>query len=152
MMKKLLLGVISTLAVMAIPLGSASALTNVSDVTGHVSINGQDVSGASVDATCKTASATGTTGSNGDYNVVLSPSDVCGPNDVVTVVATKGSASGQSSAKLSNYYADDNVSLNVALVNVSLPEMGILTAAGAGIIGAGAFMVIRRRNLSGHQL
>lgn len=155
-MKKLLLGVVGTLAMMAIPLASANAetITTVSDVSGHVSQNGKDVDGASVDASCtvsgQTATGTDTTGPNGDYNIVLSPSGLCTANDTVVVTATKGGSSGQNSGTLDSYNTGDpNLKLNIALVNVSLPELGLATAAGAAIIGGGAFMVIRRRNLSG---
>jgi hypothetical protein len=139
-MKRIVTTIVSALALAIIPLSGAFALTGVS---GNVSNNGKDVSGASITATCKTASGTSSTQSNGDYFVVLTPDGVCKAGDTVTVNASQGAATGQSTGTFSNYGAD----VNIALVNVSVPEFALITGVGAVLLGGGAFMIIRRRNL-----
>ncbi len=125
-------------------MASASALDAVA---GHVSQGGADVSGATVTATCKTASGGPvTTKPNGDYSLTLSPSGVCTPTDKVTVSASKGAASGQTSQPYGTGTLAEGV--NIALVNVSIPEFGVIAGVSAAVLGGGAFMVIRRKHLN----
>jgi len=145
-MKKLLLSIVGTLALVLIPMASASALDAVA---GYVSQGSAAVGGATVTATCNTATGGATTGTNGDYKLTLSPSGVCTPTDTVTVSASKGTASGQTSQPYGTGTLAEGV--NIALVNVSIPEFGVIAGVSAAILGGGAFMVIRRRQLGDHK-
>jgi hypothetical protein len=142
-MKKILLSIVASLGLFLLIPASTFALSAVS---GHITDNNKDVSGASVNATCETATGSATSQPNGDYFITLTPNGVCTSNDNVVVTATKGPVSGQNSGPI-NSVGDD---LNIALINVavSLPELGIITGTGAAVLGGGAFFLIRRRSLS----
>jgi hypothetical protein len=142
-MKKVLLSIVGTLALVLVPMASASALEAVS---GHVSQAKTDVSGASVSATCKSATGSGTTGANGDYAFTLSPSGVCTSTDLITVTAQKGAASGQTTQPYGNLNLGEGI--NIALVNVSIPEFGAIAGVSAAVLGGAAFMIVRRKHLN----
>ncbi|HEV2413135.1 MAG TPA: hypothetical protein VGS28_05040 [Candidatus Saccharimonadales bacterium] len=148
-MKKLLLMLTSAMAMVLIPAAAATAASTIA--SGQVTDNGKPVGGASVTATCYNkkggpiASGSGITSSSkvglGDYFIGLNPNK-CKPGDKVVVSASKSSASGQNSAP-------DRKSgvkgLDVALVNVSIPEFGLAAGIVAASVVSGSFLIIRRK-------
>jgi hypothetical protein len=144
-MKKLLLTILAAVGIaVMIPAASFAASTQT-DVTGTVTNNGQVVSGASVTVVCNNHSKTTTSDSTGAYLVTFSGKN-CPDKSQATVVAHKAGKGGVSNGTVNPYGSLD---LNVAIINVALPEFGIVTGIGAAVVGAGAFLVIRRRQLGG---
>jgi hypothetical protein len=141
-MRKLLLSVfVSLAAIIAFPL-SASAAAAQTDVSGTVTNNGVGVSGAKVTVVCDNNARHDTTDASGGY-LVTYPAKDCPAGSHVDVVATKKKSGGYDSGTANPI----DTKLNVALVNVSLPEMGLITGA-AAVLGAGVtFLVVRRRQI-----
>lgn len=142
-MKKLLASIFISLgfAVMVPAVTFAAPVTTPqTNVTGTVTANSTPINGANVTVTCGTHSGSDTTGSDGVYLVTFDAVD-CPANSTVNVEAQKGSANGFNSGKANKI----TTKLNVALVNVSLPEMGLVTGTAAMAAVGGAFLVIRRR-------
>jgi len=146
MKKRISLFVATLLTVVAVPAASFAANV-VTNVTGHVYENGIGVGGAKVTVVCNGNDKKTTTDASGAY-VVTFNKDKCPDGSKATVVATKGSKGGANSGPVSPNGSD---LLNIAMVNVDLPEFGLVAGIGATLIGGGAFLVIRRRQLSGHQ-
>jgi hypothetical protein len=147
MKKRFLLFIATVFTVAALP-AAALADPGVTDVTGVISFNGNPV-GAGVTATvaCHGNTLTDTTDASGTYLVEF-PQQDCPKNQTVTVSATVNGHNGSNTGKATR----ETNKINVAVVNVNVvPELGIITAAGAGLIGAAGFMVVRRRQTSGHQ-
>jgi hypothetical protein len=146
LMKKLILGAFSALVLMlAIPAASFAA-TAQTDISGTVTDNGSPVKGADVTLTCNGLTRHTTTGGKGAYLFVMQKAN-CPAGSNVTVSATKSSMGGSNSGTVNS----ESNKLNVAIVNVSLPELGAFAAAGAAILGGGAFLVIRRHALGGSE-
>jgi hypothetical protein len=139
------------LAVFALVLtaGFATALpaTYPSTVTGTIFQNDgvTPVNGAAVDVTCThagTPTTLHTTSINdGSYFVVFDNQGLCDFNDALLVKATSGSAAGTNTGNMCNAANsdDDGCFIPVALIDVTIPEFGLLGAmiiviAGLGII------------------
>jgi hypothetical protein len=144
--KKFLLSFTAAVGVALIIPASSFALSPKTDITGVVTNGGHPVSGAKVVVVCNSNSRKDTTDATGTY-LVQFPAAQCPAGTHVTVVATKGKKGGTNGATI---HPTSN-KLNVNIVNVDLPEFGLIAGIGASLIGGGAFLVIRRRQLSGHQ-
>jgi hypothetical protein len=146
-MKKLFLTILATLSVALLIPAATFAASATTDVTGTVTNNGNVVSGAKVTVVCDNNSKKTSTDSSGAYLVTFKAAN-CPDSSKATVVATKGGKGGVSTGTVSKMGSAD---LNVAIVNVALPEFGIITGIGAAVIGGGAFFLIRRRQLGGSE-
>jgi hypothetical protein len=121
--------------------GSASAATQaLSEVTGVVTENHTAVANASVTVSCNGKSEMDTTDSAGSYRVAFLKAD-CDFGATVKVVATKDGKSGVASGTLQGI----TTKLNLAIVNVSVPELGTLGLVVAGTAGLGLMTLMRRR-------
>ncbi|HEY5441946.1 MAG TPA: hypothetical protein VIJ68_00225 [Candidatus Saccharimonadales bacterium] len=146
-MKKKLLSVLTSGFALAILVPATTFAAPAStDVSGVVTNNGHPVANAQVRVTCNSKTKKVATDSSGTYLARFKAS-VCPNGSTVTVNAKKHSQTGANSGTVSSL----TEKLNVALVNVSLPEFGLLTGGAAILIGGAAFAVVRRRQLSGHQ-
>lgn len=139
MIKKLTALVVLVLIILVIP-ASASAARATTDVTGNVTNNGQPVKGAKVTVVCDNHAHKTTTNASGTYLVTYKLAN-CPDNTKATVVATKDGLGGVNSGTVNSV----TTKLNVAIVNVSLPEFGLFTGGAATLAGAGAIFAIRRR-------
>lgn len=155
-MKKVIAAILSGgILALLIPVVVSAApppIPNVTEVYGVVSNNGKAVTGAKVIVICnshdKKTTTTALISGSPSYNYLVTfPAGQCAPGSNITVTATKGAKGGERGGQIVNVSTD----LNVALVNVSLPEFGAIAGFGAAIIGGGAFLVTRRRHLSDHQ-
>jgi hypothetical protein len=144
--KKFALSIATTLGVALIIPASTFALSAKTDITGVVTNGGNPVPGAKVTVVCDNNARHDTTDNTGTY-LVQFPAKQCPAGDKATVVATKGKKGGTNSTTINQ----TSNKLNVNIVNVSLPEFGVAAGVGASLIGGAAFMVVRRRQLSGHQ-
>jgi hypothetical protein len=145
MKKKISLFVASVITMVALPVAAFAAPTTT-DVNGQITNNGHGVKGAKVVVVCGGHSAKTTSGAGGGYEVTFTAKQ-CPDGKLATVVATKNGLGGTSSSTVKNFDATDNV----AIVNVNLPEFGFVAGIGAAVIGAGAFLAVRRRQISGHE-
>lgn len=144
--KRISLFIATVLSVVAMPVATFAAPA-VTDVSGVVTHNGSPVSGASVTVTCNGNSDSNITDGTGTYLVAFAASD-CPNGQTATVIATKGPLTGNNSGPVNGI----TNKLNIAVVDVAVvPEYGIIGLTGAAVIGGGAFMVMRRRQLGDHQ-
>ena len=125
---------------------SSFALSAKTDITGVVTNNNSPVNGAKVVVVCNNNSRKDTTDASGSY-LVQFPAKQCPAGDKATVVATKGNKGGSNGATIHA----DTTKLNVNIINISIPEFGLITGIAASVIGGGAYLVIRRRHGDGHQ-
>lgn len=142
MKKRILLFIATVLSVVAIPVATF-AVSPTTDVTGVVTHNSAAVQGANVTVTCNGHNGNDTTDSTGTYLVVFSATD-CPHGETASVTAQKGGLSGSNSGPVNGV----TNKLNVAVVDVSVvPEYGMIGLTGAAVIGGGAFLAVRRRQL-----
>jgi len=145
---KLIPGLLVAVCVFA---GTASAKVGATpattDVTGVVTKNQTAVPGAMVTVTCKGNTQGDTTDGFGSYLVTFSTAD-CPFGSTVKVVAQKGGESGVASGTVTGV----TTKLNLAIVNVEIPEYGLLGALAAGGAGIGLIAVTRRRKQQMQQL
>lgn len=145
-MKKKLVG--TFLAVAFAMLGfaplTASAAAPQTDVTGVITANSVVVSGAFVTVMCQGFTQTDTTDAHGSYLVIFTTAQ-CPFGSTVKVMAQKGGHSGTSTGTAQGL----TTKLNVAIVNVSIPEFGWIAGIIAIGTGIGAIAFTRRRSHQG---
>lgn len=139
-MKRLLMGVmVAAFAVVSMvsPVAAAPAET---DVTGVVTENHVPVAGATVTVLCNGKTEVDTTDAAGSYLVHFVSAD-CPFGSTVKVTATKAGKSGVASGTVHGI----TTKLNLAIVNVSIPEYGLMGMLVAGGVGVGVIAYMRRR-------
>jgi hypothetical protein len=140
-MKKFLLAAFLLAAGVFVNAPTTSAMSMPqTDITGVVTNNGQPVSGARVTVVCNSFNKQDQTDETGTYLVTFEAKQ-CPAGEKATVVASKKNMGGTNSGtvdKITN-------KLNIAIVNVSVPEYGLITGIGATLIGAGVFLTARRQ-------
>lgn len=141
MKKKLIVGLLVAVVASA---GAVTASVNAepakTDVTGVVTDNHVAVAGAMVTVVCDGNTETDTTDAHGSYLVTYPIAD-CPFGSTVKVTAKKGDKSGVAS----NTVRGVTTKLNLAIVNVSIPEYGLIGAILAGGTGVGMIAYMRRR-------
>jgi hypothetical protein len=149
-MKKAVMTILAILTLVAIPAASVSAKAPASPdftvVYGYITNKGKDIKGAKVSVICNGHALKTTSDASGYYSVSFMAGK-CAPGSTVSVTATKGQKGGERNGAVSWNSAD----LNVALINVSLPELSFVTGTAAVIVAGGAFFLIRRRDFSAKQ-
>lgn len=110
-------------------------------INGTVTNGGTPVNHANVNVTCNGHTLATATDSHGSYTVSFS-SGLCGLNNKVTVVASVGNLSGSNSGTVQG----NSCNTDVTVINVSVPEFGLLTTISGSVISGGAFLAIRRRS------
>jgi len=147
MKQKLILGL---LAVVVASTGLVSGIANAtppqSDVTGVITENQVAVAGATVTVLCNGHTEVDTTDAQGAY-LVTYPSTDCPFGTTVKVTAKKGSKSGIASGTVQGI----TTKLNLAIVNVSIPEYGLIGGILAGTTGIGMIALMRRRQQQNSQ-
>jgi hypothetical protein len=144
MKKYLLTVVLIAAALVVIPtaasFASSSAPKGVTQVTGAVTNNGQAVKGAKVSVTCVSTTKNTKTDKTGTYLVQFNAKK-CPLGSVITAAASKGKQSGSKTGTATSYTPQ----LNVALINISIPEFSTVLGIVALVVAAGAFLSIRSR-------
>jgi hypothetical protein len=144
MMKKLLVAAATLAAAVMLPMAAMAAEGGNTIVDGTVTNSGSPVNGANVTVTCNGHTQTATTNSLGAYLVVFSAAD-CPVAATANVSAAKsGAGSGSNSGPVG---PTDSAAINVGIVNVAIPEFGIVAGLLALLGAAGAFVVTRRHHL-----
>lgn len=143
-MKKIVLGLFVAVFAAAGVSATSYATPPTTAVTGVVTENQVAVAGATVKVTCKGHTEMDTSDANGSYLVTF-PSGDCPFGTTVKVVAEKNGKSGVTSGTVQGI----TTKLNLAIVNVSIPEFGALGAAAAGGMGIGMIAYMRRRQKQG---
>jgi hypothetical protein len=139
-MKKVVLGLlVAVFASVGITSTSVSAAPPQTSITGVVTEAQVAVPGASVTVLCSGHTETDTTNAQGAY-LVNYPSADCPFGSTVKVTAQKDGKSGVASGTVEG----KTTKLNLAIVNVEIPEYGLIGALMAGGMGAG-FIAYRRR-------
>ena len=146
--KKLIMAFLATIGIaIAMPIAAMAAPAQT-DVTGTVTNSGHPVAGAHVTVTCNGHSRNTITDSKGAYLVIFSQLQ-CPTGKTATASATKKHVGSGSNTGSVNSAGNDK--LNIAIINIALPEFALLTGIGAAIAGGGAFLAIRRRELNGNR-
>jgi len=123
------------------PSGDSVIIIPFSIVTGTVTYgNGSIVPGADVDVTCNNVTGTATTDLFGNYDVAFSSTD-CKFGDPVSVTASKSPASGSNTG---NMCAAGECEFPIGLVDVQIPEFGLIAASLAVVGALGIFMFKRK--------
>ena len=139
-MKKLLLALV--VAVLTTASASAAMPNNPpqTDVTGVITKDHVAVNAATVKVVCNGHEIMDTTDAYGSYVASFAGAD-CPFGSTVKVTAQKGGYSGVAS----NTVQGITTKLNLAIVNVSIPEFGLIGAVVAGGAGLGLVAFVRRR-------
>jgi len=137
---------IAIIAVIAIAVFATNAKATVpAAVSGYIyNTNNAGVSGATVDVTCDHSNVNTTLQTISDVDgsyLQIFDSDKCAFGDLVSVNAQKGNLAGSNDGAVCT--AQD-CSFPVALVDVTVPEFGVLAGAIA-LIGTIAVLVFMRR-------
>ncbi|HXH27210.1 MAG TPA: carboxypeptidase-like regulatory domain-containing protein [Candidatus Acidoferrum sp.] len=132
--------VAASLALAAIGGVPAHALPPETDVSGVVTNSGGPVAGATVTVKCGAQTSTDTTNASGTYLVTFTPAQ-CPPGSTVMVMAQKGTQSGSKTGTVIGL----TTKLNVGLINVVIPEFGVIASILALGAGLGAVVYSRRR-------
>jgi hypothetical protein len=126
---------------------SASATAAQTDVTGVITANSVAVAGATVKVLCDGTTLMDTTDAHGSYLAVF-PIAQCAFGETVKVTATKGGYSGVATGTIQGI----TTKLNLSIVNVAIPEYGVIGAFTAGGAGIGLLALARRRHNQGATL
>lgn len=136
------------LVVLALPaFASAAPATNPprTEVTGYVTDatnSNAPLSGASVTVVCNSNTQNDISDGDGAYLVSFLAAD-CPVGSSITVSAVKDSMSGSSAGTASKV----TTKLNVAVIDVAVPELGTVAAISAMAVAGGAFVYSRRRQM-----
>lgn len=148
-MRKILLGLLAAVLISTgLSSGSVSAATPaLTEITGVVTENSVAASGANVTVLCNGNTRTDTTDTYGSYRVSY-PSADCPFGVTVKVTAEKDGKSGVRTGTVMGI----TTKLNLAIVNVPIPEYGLVGALAAGGMGIGLVAYTRRRQQMGQML
>ena len=147
-MKKKIATIVSALSLLvafAVPsiasAAPAPAVTGAkTSVSGVITNDNKPVKGAHVTVVCNNYARSTKTNNAGQYSVTFAKGQ-CPVGDTVTVVASKSGKGGVNTTKVTT----GTTKLNVAIVNVALPELGLVTGAGAAVVSGAGFLVVRRK-------
>jgi len=148
-MRRVSLLVASAIALAALALVPAAAFASgvpaaKTFIEGTVTHLGAPVSGATVTVVCNGVTQTGVTNGHGGYKFQDSQSN-WPDGATVTATATNGSLTGSNTGTVNRR----NAQINMAVVDVSaVPEFGAIAGVSALLLGAVAFVFIRRRRLA----
>lgn len=147
-MKRKILGLLAVVVASASAIsGTAYATPPQTDVTGVITENQVAVPGATVTVLCNGHTEVDTTDAHGSYLVTFSSTD-CPFGTTVKVSAKKGNKSGVASGTVQGI----TTKLNLAIVNVSVPEYGLMGGILAGGAGVGMIAFARRRQKQNFQI
>jgi hypothetical protein len=139
-MKKVVVGLLVAAFVAVGVSAGVNAAPAETDVTGVVTENFVAVAGAMVTVVCNGHTETDTSNAQGSYLVHFVSAD-CPFGSTVKVTAVKAGKSGVSSGTVTGI----TTKLNLAIVNVSIPEYGLIGTLMAGGAGLGLMTYMRRR-------
>src|SRR5688500_1367023 len=140
-MKKLLLAVLVAVFVSAgAASGTVSAAPPQTDITGVVTENHVAVANANVTVLCNGNTQTDTTDAFGSYLVIFTTAE-CPFGVTAKVTAEKDGKSGVKTGTVQGI----TTKLNLSIINVEIPEWGLIGAITAGGAGIGVIALMRRR-------
>jgi hypothetical protein len=140
-MKKAILGILlAVFASVGMVSATASATAPQTDVTGVITANFIPVANANVTVLCNGNTQMDTTDAHGSYLAIF-PVAQCPFGSTVKVTAQKGGHTGIASGTVQGV----TTKLNLAIVNVSIPEYGLISALAAGGAGLGIVAYKRRK-------
>lgn len=139
-MKKVLLGLAAVFVSVGVLSASASATAPQTDITGVITENHVAVENANVTVLCNGHTQMDTTDAFGSYLAIFPIAD-CPFGVTVKVTAEKNSKSGVATGTVQGI----TTKLNLAIVNVAIPEYGIIGAMTAGGAGLAMIAYTRRR-------
>lgn len=123
-------------------IASAAPSPSRTEVTGYVTENGSGVADASVTVSCNSKTGSDASDVDGAYLVSFLAAD-CPLGSNITVSAVKDSMSGTSTGTASKV----TTKLNVAVIDIAVPEIGTIAAISALAVGGGAMVYSRRRQM-----
>lgn len=141
-MKSIFLSIFIALSIVITPSALVFAAANTTDVQGVVTVNNKGIDGASVVVVCNNQNLVTTTDAQGSYVVHFDAID-CPIGSKATVVATQNKLGGVNTGLITS---SAPTTININIVNATVPEFGIIAGIVAVIIGGAAFFVIRLRH------
>lgn len=135
------------LSLLVIPMLASAAPVNPprTEVTGYVTDatnSNAPLAGANVSVSCNSNSGSDVSDVDGAYLVSFLAAN-CPLGSTITVSAVKDSMSGTSTGTASKV----TTKLNVAVIDVSVPEIGTIAAISALAVAGGAMVYSRRRQM-----
>ncbi len=144
-MKKFIVSITGLLAGLILLPMSVSAAPATTSISGAITNNGSPVFHAKVTVTCNGHVKHVSSNNVGGYLANFKAAN-CPNGSHVIVSATKKGTGGSSSGTVAALTSK----LNVSVINVSVPELGTVVGISAAVLGAGSFLIIRRRQLGAH--
>jgi len=140
-MKKLVVGLlVAVFASVGVGAASANAAAPQTDITGVITANSVAVAGAMVTVLCNGNTQMDTTDAHGSYLAIFTTAQ-CPFGTTVKVTASKGGHSGVATGTVQGI----TTKLNLAIINVAIPEYGLVGTIMAGAAGLGFMSYMRRR-------
>lgn len=148
-MKKTLLFIMSFIMLFGAAMQTASAEgVAFTAISGEVrDQNGNLVPNASISANCNGFIKTAVTNAQGDYDVYYSQEE-CKSGDNVSVSASSSAGNGSNAETVENGTSNPFADIDIAVVNITVPEMGTVMAMVAAAGGLGAFYYMRRQQMT----
>lgn len=123
----------------------AHAVVNETVVNGQVKdASNNPINTASVSIICNGATINTSTDASGKYSATFDGT-ACPEGTTVTVHATKGGQNGSGSKAVKKVYDDGSVIINLVLINISVPEFGLLTGVITTLASTGAYLFLKRK-------
>ena len=141
-MKRVFLSILVAFAITIASLASVFAAANTIDVKGLITVNNKVINGASVVVVCNSQNLVTTTNVQGSYTVHFDAID-CPVGSKATVVATQNKLGGVNTGLITS---SSPTTVNINIVNATVPEFGIIAGIVAVIAGGIAYLVIRIRH------
>lgn len=104
------------------------------------------VAGANVSVTCDGVTRNTTTNGSGDYLVMYSRAE-CAQGDTATATATASEGTGSADGTVQRYNYGPGLDLDIAIINISVPEFGMVTGMVTAVGSGLAYLGLKRKFL-----
>ncbi len=146
---KLILGIAFGVAALALSTTQASAqFFSETWISGTVyNTEGSPVNGGSVNVTCGSTTKLAIIDGSGNYAKMFTQVE-CKAGDTASATASTGEGSGTNSEVVQNSSVNGPiVDLDVAVIDITVPEFGVIGGALTGLISVGGYLVMRSKSM-----
>lgn len=108
--------------------------------------DGQPVNGGTTSVNCGGTVKAASISSDGSYAVSFTQEE-CSAGDTASATASTSEGSGSSSATVQNTSVNGPiVDLDIAVIDITVPEFGVIGGALTGAVSAGGYLLMRMKN------
>lgn len=146
---KIILGVAIAAAGLAMSATQASAqMIRETWISGTVyNSAGTPVNGGNVNVTCGSTTKLAVIDGSGNYAKTFTQVE-CKSGDTATATASTGEGSGTNSEVVQNTVVNGPiVDLDIAVIDITVPEFGLLGGALTGLVSVGGYLVMRSKSM-----